>query len=436
MSRRDQFVVGVVAAIPLVIWWLGWYPGFLSFDSIDQLGQAQNGEIFDFHPAVHTIIMRWIGLGTAAPGAVTFLQGAGLVALMVVAAGRLRELGVPRWAAVLIPSLVPWLPSVAQTTLTVWKDIPFALAILWLFLELMAVVARGPLYLRKHVVRFGLLLAAVWLFRHNGLLTVLGLLVVLAATHRQAVPWVRLLSTAALTIFIVLGPLYTLYDVDRARPASSEIMIGDVAAAFLTTDIYEPEDVTYLTSIAPRQTWENLYDCDDSNPILFDPSFGKAVIRADGDRFLARGLEAWSQAFPAVAQHRLCAASYLLLPGQPDDAYLHRPPFAIPDNDLGITREPRLQSAYDLTLAVFQAIEPPGRLWLTWRPALILYAGFAVWAFVALKRPRSWLLPGALFAIHFVNVALTSLNQEFRFALPLVLMALLSLPLVLTPDPP
>ncbi len=436
ISRRDQFLVACAAAIPLLVWWLGWYPGFLSFDSIDQLDQAQSGRIFDFHPAVHTILLRWIGLGTAAPGVVTFLQGAGLVALMSLAAGRLFELGVPRWAAIVVPALVPWLPSVAQTTLTVWKDIPFTLALVWLFLELMGVAARGPLHLRTHTVRFGLLLAAVWLFRHNGLLTVLGLLLVMAVIIRRAVLWVRMLSLMAITIFLVVGPLYAMYDVDRSRPTSSEVMIGDVAAAFLKTDIYEPEDVTYLSSIAPRQTWEDLYDCDDSNPILFDPAFGKDVIRLDGNQFLARGLEAWGQALPTVASHRLCAASYLFVPVQPDDAYLHRPPFAVPENDLGISRDPIVDSAYDLTFAVFQAVEPADRLWLTWRPALILYAGLAVWVFIAARRPRSWLLPGALFGIHFINVSITSLNQEFRFALPLVIMALLSLPLLLTPDRP
>ncbi len=428
-------LVAAVAAVPLLVWWLGWFPGFLSFDSIDQLGQARSGEIFDFHPAVHTILLRWVGLGSVAPGVATFLQGAGLVALMVLAAGRLEGLAVPRWVALAVPAAVPWLPPVAQTTLTVWKDVPFTLAIVWLFLELLAVAAVGVAHLEQHPVRFGFILALVWLFRHNGLLTVLGILALLYLAHRRRLPWLRIVGTAAAVVFMVTGPLYWLYDVDRTRPHVSEVMIGDVAAAFLNTDIYETEDVLYLTSIAARQSWADLYDCDDSNPILFDGRFNKLLIRNDGTPFLARGLEAWAQALPTVVGHRACAASYLFVPGQPDDAYLHRPPFAIPDNDLGIVRRPLVPLAYDVTLAVFQFSEPPERLWLTWRPALVLMAGAAVWAFVALRRPRHWLWPAALIGVHLLNVVLTSLNQEFRFALPLYLMALLSLPLVLTPDP-
>lgn len=434
-SRRDHILVATIASFPLVVWWLGWFPGFLSFDSVDQLGQAASGQIFDFHPAAHTIVLRWIGLGSAAPGLVTFLQGSALVAVLVLVARRLSALGVPRWAAMGAAAGVPWLPAVAQTTLTVWKDVPFTLLLVLLFAELLAVARHGVSHLNRHPVRIGLILGGIWLFRHNGLLTVIGLLVALALVYRSSIPWAKLIGTGAALVLLVTGPLYALYNVDRTRPATSEVLIGDVATAYLNTGIFEEDDVQYLSAIAIRQDWVALYDCDDSNPILFDGRFNKGFIRQDGGRFLARGLEAWGQALPTVAGHRFCAASYLYLPAQPDDAYLHRPPFAIPENTLGIARDPMLGAAYDLTLRVFQFAEPPERLWLTWRPALVLFAGTLAGIFVWFRRPRIWRWPSALMAIHLLNVFMTSLNQEFRFAFPLYLMALLSLPLVLAPDP-
>ena len=435
LTRFEKSLVALAAALPLLVWWLGWFPGFLSFDSVDQLAQASSGEIFDFHPAAHTILLRWAGLGSVAPGVVTLAQAAGMVAVLVLVAQRLSSLGVPRWAAMLVPAAVTWLPAVSQTTITVWKDIPFTLLLIWLFAELLGIAAEGITSIQKHPVRLGLVLGGIWLLRHNGVLTVLGLLVVMALVYRSEIPWLKLVGTTAAVVLLVTGPLYGFYTVDRTRPATSEILIGDVAAAYLNTEIFEADDIEYLTTIASRQSWIDLYDCDDSNPILFDSRFNKATIRQDGGRFFVRGLEAWTQALPTVVGHRFCAASYLYLPGQPDDAYLHRPPFAIPANDLGIARDPIVTAAYDVTLRVFQFAEPPGRLWLTWRPALVLFAGLAASVFVWIRRPRRWMWPFGLMVIHLANVFMTSLNQEFRFAFPLYLMALLSLPLVLAPDP-
>ena len=47
-------LVGWLSVIPMLIWWLGWFPGYLSPDSIDQLGQVARFDFANIHPISHT----------------------------------------------------------------------------------------------------------------------------------------------------------------------------------------------------------------------------------------------------------------------------------------------------------------------------------------------------------------------------------------------
>jgi hypothetical protein len=75
-------------------------------------------------------------------------------------------------------------------------------------------------------------------------------------------------------------------------------------------------------------------------------------------------------------------------------------------------------------------VEPAGRLWLTWRPALVIWLGILTYVGVAFRRRlRPILWAAVLIAAQTLNVAATSPAQEFRFAFGIYLLMWLSLPL-------
>ncbi len=130
-----------------------------------------------------------------------------------------------------------------------------------------------------------------------------------------------------------------------------------------------------------------------------------------------------------VLGHRWCAASYLLVPPQPEGSYFQRPPFDIAANEAGFRRNPISDRAFSLTEEIFRWAEGP--LWLTWRPALAVWLGIITYVGVALRPSlRRLLWPGALLAFQLLNVALTTPAQEFRFAYPIYIGALMSTPLL------
>ena len=439
LSRRDDasraVLLALLSVVPLLVWWLGWFPGFLSSDSIDQLGQADRFEFFNFHPAFHSLYLWLITRFWDSPGAVTLVQLLLLAGLLGLVARRLVQVGVPLRLAVGAAWFVSVLPAVTTTTIAVWKDVPYTLALLWAFSELLD-LARDPEGFwrsRAGPVRLGTALGLVWLLRHNGFLTVVVLLVILGVVFRRELR--RLVPTVTALIamlFVVLGVLYRVLPVETASIEPSEVFTSDVAASLK----HEPgnfsrEELDYLAGIAPLDLWTSRYSCYDSSPLVFDPDFKTAVIRDDPGPFRSLAVRTLLRDPDTVLGHRWCAASYLFGPAQPDGAFFHRPPFDIASNDRGWVRDPIVWRAYRATLAIYQWAEPDSRLWLTWRPALVVWAAALTYLGVALRKSlRLLLVPGALILAQLLNVVVTTPAQEFRFAFGIYVMGWLSLPLL------
>ncbi len=421
------FILGAMSVVPLAVWWLGWYPGFFSSDSIDQWGQVLRFEISNQHPAFHTWVMWLVTRVWTGPGMVTLIQVAALALVLAVVARRLVQLGARPWAAGLVVIAIAALPAVGATTVALWKDVPFAIAMLWAFAELLGLAARPERWDRlAPSVRLGFALALVWLFRHNGFITVviIGAAVVWRLRHRR-----RVLAgfTAALvgSVAVVNLVLFPIVGVDRTAIQPATVFVSDVAASL----VHEPSnfdagEVAYLETIAPLEVWRERYDCHDSTPLVFAAEFDRGVILDDPGRFRDLVVATYLRDPDTVAGHRWCAAAYLVVPWQTGSAYFHRPPFAIPDNPYGIVRRPLSDRAYDLTFAMYQWAEAPDRLWFTWRPGIAVWAAvIALGLAVARRRARGLVWPAGIVCAHLANVALTTPAQEFRFAFPIYLMS-------------
>lgn len=433
-DARRGFWLATLAFLPLFVWWLGWFPGFLSSDSIDQLNQVETGDYTNSHPAAHTITYWLVTRLWDHPGAISLVQILLLTLVLAIVAKRLIELGVPLPLAVGTTWLVSLLPAVGPTAISLWKDVAFTIAFLWVVAELLHLTAVGDAYWTawNGPLRLAGALSLVWLFRHNGLLTVILILTVLAWLFRSSLRGVAITVLALLVIVAaVQGPVLWLFSVDRSQPVAAEVLLPVVASSY----VHEPsnfsaDELELLARIAPLDVWRSQYDCDRANALLFDPEMNIHAIRSDPAPFFRLGVRTLIRDLDTSLGMLWCRASFLFQPGQPTSSYLQRPPFAIPTNDAGIERNPVWSGAYEATLDVFSAAESGSWLWLAWRPAVVIWATIATFAVLAWKRQQWLLLPGALLAIHLVNVAGTSLNHEFRLAFPLYVGGLMCLPLL------
>lgn len=418
--------LGAASIVPLLVWWLGWFPGFMSSDSMDQWGQVLRFDFSNTHPAFHSWLMWLVSRAWTTPGAVTLAQVVAMAGVLALLARRLAEFGVSAWIAGIIAIGIAALPSVAATTVTVWKDVAFTIAILWLFAELLGLGVHPQRWTRiAPALRIGVALALIWLLRHNGFITVVAVAPwVLWRQRRGPAAVAACLGALVGLVATVYLVLYPLADVDGSVTGVT-LFLPDIAASYVhEPENFTTEEVAYLDSFAPRQVWEARYRCSDAVPLLFDPAFHRERGAEDPGRLTRLLFTTYLRDPDTTLGHRWCVARYLVVPWQVSTDYLHRPPWEIPVNDLGVQRDPLSYKAFAFTSAVYRWVNQPGRLWLTWLPALPLWlAGFALlWAKLR-GRLRPLSLPVMLLVAHTANVALTSTAHEFRFAFPVYLMS-------------
>ena len=272
-------------------------------------------------------------------------------------------------------------------------------------------------------IRLGLALAGVWLLRGNGPITVLPLLLVVAWVYRRRLRVVGIaLATIVVSVFLTVGPLYSILDVQGASIEPAQVFLPDVAASYnAEPETFSEADVDLLEAVAPPIIWNTHYDCRDSTPLLFNPMFDQTPVIERAGEYRSLELAVLLRDPDSVLAHRLCAANFVFAPAQPADAFFHRPPYDFPPNTVGLARAPISDRAFAVTDALWR--------WLTWRPAIVLLPALGAVVVFAF-RARRFLLLSALLLAHILNVMATSPAQEFRYAYPLYLMAALTLPLL------
>jgi hypothetical protein len=110
---------------PFAVLVVGWtvlavyaYPGFLSFDSVEQLRQARSGDYTDWHPPAMAALWRLVEHVWAGPYGMFVLQSAAFVAGVYLL---LRRWLLPP-AAAIVAVLVTWFPPVSSVLAVIWKD--------------------------------------------------------------------------------------------------------------------------------------------------------------------------------------------------------------------------------------------------------------------------------------------------------------------------
>lgn len=425
---------GALTLIPLLVWWTGWFPGFMSSDSIDQWNQALTFEFQNSHPITHTASLWFISLVWESPGAVALVQVVLMATIFAFIARRLVGLGVPKALSIAAVWVIAILPMTAATTITLWKDIPFALAMAWAFTELLLLAADRTRFWSGWYgpVRLGLAFGLMWAMRANGKYTVIVFAIALGIAYRQHLT--RLLAFAGSVLLVGVGVpviLITTLPVTSQPIEPAQVFMPDVAAVVVHAPSSISEaDMELILAVAPIEVWNDRYDCGDSSPLLFDQNYSNRVIQDNPWDYRRLIITSATGAPATVLGHRWCAGEYLLSPFNRTDTYVHRPDYNIWPNTIGLTRSPISDRAFAVTSWMYKQAERSSIEWLTWRPAVFMLLGIATYIGLWLRRPLKplrWIT--VLFGIHLANVFFTSPSHEFRYAFGLYLMALASLPL-------
>lgn len=221
--EKHIFIISAVFTfICFIPYFLYLYPGVLTPDSINQLGQAIGEMPYEnANPLVNTLIIKlWVQLGLSLTGslsvAVSFyiLFQMAMVALTAGYAIRTMQIyNLPLWSYLVTLGFYALVPYNAVMAVTMWKDVLFAVAVLVFICTMLRLIKEFKI---SYIVIFGIFGLAICLFRSNGWYGFLLAIPFLFYYYRKnMLPVYPVLVGIVLLAIIVKGPVMNAFNVTQ-----------------------------------------------------------------------------------------------------------------------------------------------------------------------------------------------------------------------------
>jgi hypothetical protein len=263
-ARKLYFTFFGIMVACWSIYFIAFFPANMSADSLDQWAQATGIiALNNWHPVFHTLFNRLCIIIYKSPASIALAQIFFMGGVMAGFLLFLYQKGIPakwlKWAALLCGLI----PGNGIMAVTLWKDVPFSIALLWLTLVLAKVVTKEAYFKNKAAyVEVVLALIAAGLFRHNGIpvyiIAVVGLLFYYFKTRKTAI-----LLCISISVLLMAG--YFMYISSPARvvqnPTAVKLVapIHGVAAVNYYNGDLDTETIQEMQSLLPDSIWRSHY---------------------------------------------------------------------------------------------------------------------------------------------------------------------------------
>ncbi len=292
-NKKSILVVAIILFIAYLPYLLYYYPGNVLIDSTIQIMQGM-GELplTNHHPAIHTgIITLCIDIGHFLTNnynfgvfVYTFLQTIATCFIFSFTIYYMARKNVPVLIRILSLIFYALCPTIAFFTITMYKDIPFALFMLLLTI-CMVEISTNTENLVKSKLRMILTVIIVFgtcIFRNNGLYAViLTFLILLIALKKYKLRVCAVFFVGILICLIVTGPIYNTLGIEKGSSKEAFSVIFQQYARLVK---YEENNLTeeekeIIYRYIPVENLGELY-----NPVFADPvksSVSEEVVEED-----------------------------------------------------------------------------------------------------------------------------------------------------------
>lgn len=312
LKRHRVFLL--VFLMTMAVWgvvFLICYPGIASKDTMDIIRMALGEEspynssfkydgLNEHHPLLNTGLVWLIlkvtqTLGASMTTSVACLSVCHMVFLALSCAFCTSTIHVLTRSKAVVVFCVLFLtfnPLTALYSITIWKDVLFAAALLALATLSVKVMVLPSLYQKRpyRLIPFGLLLVACALLRSNGLVAAIViaagvLIVVRGLEYRKLLGW----ATAGAFMLLVLmkGPVCWLLGVQPAHFAEAiAVPIQQIGRTVVEDGPLTDEQQRYLEGVIPLDAIKESYDPWSPNAIKFHEEFNDDALETDKGAFL------------------------------------------------------------------------------------------------------------------------------------------------------
>ncbi|MCL4486898.1 MAG: hypothetical protein M1570_02050 [Chloroflexi bacterium] len=425
-------------SVPCIAVWsiylLSFFPGLMSRDSIQQWKQIVDWKIVDSQPAFHTLTNWLITRIWFSPAAVAVAQILAFAVVFAVAMRELGLLGVSRRVRVAITVLFSLSPVNGFMSIVLWKDIPYTIALVAVWLLVLRIVRTRDAILASpgFLLTFSLLLVAASLYRINGIFVAILLLIALAWLYKTRRVQIVAVGIVWLTgFFLVKSVLYPAIGV-ISPPASYayELAVHQVVGLRQTTPLTSGE-ANVLDALAGPEFWA-FYRCGIANQAIVEPTgtgagqFNQGFLASHTGDFLRIWLALILRNPHALFEHQVCISNleWQVVPPL-QGAYMYTVQLGIDQNDMGLATQTRMPLAQSFLANVYEWSMSPGTSWWFWRPALyaFLAMGFLLLAPLDLRDQVLLLL---IPLIQTVVMVFLIPDQDTRYQYPVYVIALIA----------
>jgi hypothetical protein len=422
--------------LPMLGWYVAFRPGIMSGDSIAIYELAKHGHWVDYHPPAYIAAM-WVSTSLlGSPSLLTLAQSLLLAASVVAVVHSLLRIGVNRYAVYAVSAVVALSPMVGAFSISLWKDIPYAAAFLFISARVVD-VTRARLDDDLGTSRGAAWSICAWsclavLMRQNGIVLVAGLAVVLwFVLKRQRRQMVAVFLIPVLVLMVTKLVIYPAIGVKSigSQPALT-IQLHDIAdAASRDPGMFSSSDRAFMETMGPFDVWASTYSsygCTSAN-WEWDPRFHWSALNGHSSELVSLWLKVVREHPVMVARNRLCVGAVAFRPD--NEGVLYTVSHGIDPNPDGLRTVPIIGALHDPAVSLLGRLdENDVQSWL-WRAPGWIYLAYGVFIFVAAKR-RRWILLLPVLPLFVLQASVFPVNpaQDARYMFPGLMLAVLLLP--------
>lgn len=251
-----------------MLYWAAYYPGGFNLDAYGQWDQVHGLQALNnWHP-VFTTLLYW--MLTQVCDSFAFCIFSQLLAFSLSTSyflAVLREADVSKILLLIAAVYIGANLAIGLNNVCLFKDVPFAIALIWLNIALVRTVATNGEWLSSaaHACWLALALLAVMLIRHNGIFYTAPVVVLLCGVFAAYRKRVLVASCACILLFVAIeGPLFSALSVEKHDNPVGE-MVGLPMSVMANNLVSDPESVpdevrSFLQSVASEQEWRDNYE--------------------------------------------------------------------------------------------------------------------------------------------------------------------------------
>lgn len=278
-----------------LIYFLAYYPGVFTVDSINQWDQIYSSVPWnDWHPVGHTFMLKLATITGNNPATFVIFQ---IVIYSFTMAYFFKIIS--RFffndSLVLLHLFFVLVPLFPLFSVYIIKDSLFTYCLILYILCLIDVVSSKGIWLSdfKNLLILFFSILGVLFFRHNGwpVFIVTSIILGIFLLKKE---YVKLHIVSVICIFvylIVTGPIYNKVNVIRGDSTESLGIFVQISANIITNEGEMTQDETdYFNTLMSENNWKELYKPGDVDSIKFKQRFNKSVIRNNPEKFIKNSI--------------------------------------------------------------------------------------------------------------------------------------------------